>query len=191
MLPVVSRFAIGIPEFCQVLAGSHKMGRLDTQLIGLASSSQQSLAFKWKNIEVINTLKRSSFVQGPEWHREAQTWHEFSWLSLSSPTTTSTSSTSLTPSSSTFKTPLWRLLKKAGQRFKHLFVQLQPGDALFFHSNLLHTSAQAKNHRDHHFKVGDHFLITVKNHPKMLRQKNSPGSSITYPWSFSSSSLPL
>ena len=33
--------------------------------------------------------------------------------------------------------------KKAGERFKHLFVQLQPGDALFFHSNLLHTSAQA------------------------------------------------
>ena len=36
MLPVVSRFAIGMPDFCQVLAGSHKMGRLDTQLIGLA-----------------------------------------------------------------------------------------------------------------------------------------------------------
>ena len=32
----------------------------------LASSSQQSLSFKRKNIEVINTLKRSSFVQGPE-----------------------------------------------------------------------------------------------------------------------------
>merc|ERR1719167_776254 len=63
----------------QVLAGSHKMGRVDTQLIGTGVTQR-----------------------GADLER----------------------------------------VKLARERFEHLFVELQPGDALFFHSNLLHTSAQ-------------------------------------------------
>ena len=29
-------------------------------------------------------------------------------------------------------------------RFEHVYVEMEPGDALFFHSNLLHTSDQNK-----------------------------------------------
>ena len=50
------------------------------------------------------------------------------------------SSSSLSNQSSS-SSPLSKL-PKARKRFQHLFVELQPGDALFFHSNLLHTSAQ-------------------------------------------------
>lgn len=64
----------------QVLAGSHKMGRVDTQLIGDGEVTQR----------------------GADLGR----------------------------------------VEMARKRYPHVFVELQPGDAVFFHSNLLHTSAQ-------------------------------------------------
>merc|ERR1719167_1167408 len=33
-------------------------------------------------------------------------------------------------------------LDRARKRYRDVFVELEPGDAVFFHSNLLHTSAQ-------------------------------------------------
>merc|ERR1712004_308971 len=64
----------------QVLAGSHKMGRVDTQLIGEGEATQRGA-----NLERVEMARK---------------------------------------------------------RYPDVFVELQPGDAVFFHSNLLHTSAQ-------------------------------------------------
>jgi len=64
----------------QVLAGSHKMGRVDTQLIGEGAVTQRGA-----------NLAR---------------------------------------------------VEMARSRYRDVFVELQPGDTVFFHSNLLHTSAQ-------------------------------------------------
>jgi len=63
----------------QVLSGSHKLGRINTSLIG------ESVAQRGADLERVEEIKKIC---------------------------------------------------------EHLFVELSPGDALFFHSNLLHTSAQ-------------------------------------------------
>merc|ERR1719400_237414 len=84
----------------QVLAGSHKMGRVDTQLIGTGVTQR-----------------------GADLGR----------------------------------------VELARKRFQHLFVELQPGDALFFHSNLLHTSAQ------NHSTLRRYSMICAYN-----QRKNNP-----------------
>jgi len=84
----------------QVLAGSHKMGRVDTQLIGTGV-----------------TQRGADLVR----------------------------------------------VELARERFAHLFVELKPGDALFFHSNLLHTSAQ------NHSSMRRYSMICAYN-----QRKNNP-----------------
>merc|ERR1711973_704563 len=81
----------------QVLAGSHKMGRVDTQLIGEGEVTQRGA-----NLERVEMARK---------------------------------------------------------RYPDVFVELQPGDAVFFHSNLLHTSAQ------NHSTMRRYSMIIAYYHP--------------------------
>ena len=76
---------------------------------------------------------------------------------------------------------------QARKRYPDVFVELQPGDAVFFHSNLLHTSAQVSA-LFKIFKLSTH-AIAIRGHaiPKPLDIFTGPRSDHSLPLSVTDS----